>query len=400
MAYIYATINKETLAHICTSKKVTCQFIANRTKHKLEKLARWLDPADNLFPTINQAKELAACLHIPFASLYMNAKDIPLAEIPSVKNMRTFYEGQISDNSALNIAMIDLLLERSYLRELQDELGIDNTPIFSPTVPTSDDPCAWAEAIRNYFDISIDKQYKCASTRQFYLYLRDQLEKKGVFIHCFTDVPLEEARGIAIYDMTSPIIGINEDDHTPAKSFSLIHELVHLYKRESSMCNAMFNHFLMRKEEVFCNAVAGELLVPKKALDSILSKVHYAEPYSIKDIEKIAKKFSVSRDVIVRRLLDTGKISEPEYHKYSDAFRLEISQIREAQRNARQNGQKTGFGLDMSKVAFDRTSQSVCIALYQGYCENIYSKRDIANHVRIDQKHIDKFLLEVSKWVN
>ena len=29
---------------------------------------------------------------------------------------------------------------------------------------------------------------KCNSTRQFYLYVRDKIEAKGVFVHCFTDV--------------------------------------------------------------------------------------------------------------------------------------------------------------------------------------------------------------------
>jgi Zn-dependent peptidase ImmA (M78 family) len=400
MAYMYAMINKETLAHICTKKKVSNQFIINRTKFKTDKLEKWLDPTDDSLPTVNQAKCIATCLHIPFAALYMNPQDIPVREIPSIKNMRVLYGEQTSDNSALNIAMIDLIIERQYLNELQAELGIEQNITFAPTVPNSDDPVVWADAIRNYLQLDIETQYKCQSTRQFYLYLREQVEKRGVFVHCFTDVPLDDARGLAIYDVHSPIIGINEDDHTPAKSFSIIHELVHLYKRESSMCNVMFNHFSMHQEEIFCNAVAGELLVPQKALEIILKNGHYAEPYDIKDIEKIAKKFSVSRDVIIRRLLDINKIDDVEYHTYADAFRLDIERTKEEQRLARQEGRKSGFAPEMSRVAFDRTSHSVCVALYKGFCENIYSKRDVANHVRIDLKHIDKFLMEVSKWSN
>lgn len=400
MAYIYATINKKTLAHICTNKNVSEQFIVNRTKVKMDKLKRWLDPEDELLPTINQAKDLANCLHIPFAALYMNPEAIPLTEIPSVKNLRTLFDGHISDNSALNIAMIDLLLERAYLKSLQEELGVVESERFCPVVPSTNDPVVWATAIRNYLELEIEKQYKCQSTRQFYLYLREQVEKKGVFVHCFTDVPLDDVRGFAIYDSETPIIGINEEDHTPAKSFSIIHELVHLYKRESSMCNVMFNHFAMHNEEIFCNAVAGEVLVPQKALEIVLRNGHYYAPYDVKDIEKIAKKFSVSRDVIIRRLFDTKMIDEVEYHSYADAFKRDIEQNRAEQRIARQEGRKTGFAKEMSRVAFDRTSHSVCVALYKGYCENIYSKRDIANHVRIDQKHIDKFLWEVSKWAN
>ena len=400
MAYMYAMINKETLAHICTSKRVTNQYILSKTKAKSDKLEKWLNPLESVVPTINQAKDLATCLHIPFAALYMNPQDIPIASIPSVRNMRTLYDASQVDDSAINIAMIDLILERDYLISMQEELGIAWMSGFEPVIPSSNDSFVWANEIRNYFGLDIEEQYKCTSTRQFYLYLRERVEKKGIFVHCFTDVSLEEARGFAIYDKDVPIIGINEEDRPPAKSFSIIHDLVHLYKRESSLCNTMFNRFDARLEEVFCNAVAGELLVPEKALEDFLKKEHLISPYDAKDIEKMAKKFSVSRDVIIRRMLDVGKIGEPEYNSYADMFRKELERDKEEQRIARKEGRQGNFFTEMSRIAFDRTSHSVCVALYQGYCDNIYSKRDIANHVRIDQKHIDKFLSEVSKWVN
>lgn len=400
MALMYATIDKETLLHICTCKKVTNQFIVSRTGVKTEKLEKWLTPSDELLPTINQAKKIAECLHIPFAALYMTPQDIPLTQIPSIKNLRTIYDEQALDSSSLNIALIDLLLEKDYLLSLNEELGITKKAHFAPIVPDSNDPIVWAMAIRNYLGLEIERQYKCQSARQFYLYLREKVEQQGIFVHCFADVPLEIARGVAIYDSELPIIGINEDDRPPAKSFSIIHELVHLYKRESSMCNAMYNNYPVYQEEVFCNSVAGELLVPRKALKIILKNGHYSVPYDGQDIKKIADKFSVSRDVIIRRLLDIDEINVLEYHTYSDMFRMELEREKEEQRIARQEGQKTGFMQEKSRVAFDRTSLSVCVALYQGYCDNLYSKRDIASHVRIDQKHVEKFLTEVSKWVN
>ena len=112
----------------------------------------------------------------------------------------------------------------------------------------------------------------------------------------------------------------------------------------------------------------------------------------------IAKKFSVSREVIIRRLLDCKQIDHLEYDSYSDAFRREIEKEREEQKLARKAGIKTGIPLSMSREAIDRTSPSVCKALYYGFAEEIYSKRDIALHLGIAQKHVDKFLREVSKW--
>ena len=58
----------------------------------------------------------------------------------------------------------------------------------------------------------------------------------------------------------------------------------------------------------------------------------------------------------------------------------------------------TGFRPSVSREAIDRTSSVVCKALYYGYGEEMYSKRDIAQHLGIAQKHVDKFLAEVSAW--
>lgn len=399
MAYVYALINKDTLAYICREKGVTGDFIANKTKISATNLALWLAPSDSALPTIKQAKKLASCLHIPFAGLYMNSTDIPLKKIPNVRNMRTMLGTSISDDSALNVAMIDVLLERDFLLNANDELGL-TTKTFLPVVPEGNDPRIWANAIREQFSISLEQQYKCSSARQFYLSLREKIESEGVFIHCFTDVPIDTARGFAIYYADLPIIGINDEDRPPAKSFSIIHELVHLFKRESSMCNDMNNSVATKEEEVFCNAVAGELLVPQDAISIVLSNNNCSAPYSKEDLKRIADRFSVSREVIIRRLLDLNKISKIEYDTYVDMFRKEIDYEREKQRTDRKNGINNSIPRNISREAIDRTSPSVSKVLYRGYGEEIYSKQDIARHLNIDQKHINKFLTEVAKWSN
>ena len=184
MGYVYATINKDTLAHICKEKGVSSEFLASKTKLNMPRLNRWLTPTDINLPTINQAKKIAACLHIPFAGLYMNPCDIPLKRIPSVRNMRTMSGTVSTDDSSLNIAMIDVLLERDFLLSADDEFGI-TPPDFDPLIPDSNSVDEWADAIRKQFAIEIEKQYKCNSTRQLYLYVRDKIEAKGVFCTLF-----------------------------------------------------------------------------------------------------------------------------------------------------------------------------------------------------------------------
>lgn len=89
MAYIYAQINKNTLAYIFEGKRVSKDYIISKTGIKSEKLDKWLNTTDTLLPTINQAKSIASCLHIPFAGFYMNPEHVKLKAIPAVKNYKT-----------------------------------------------------------------------------------------------------------------------------------------------------------------------------------------------------------------------------------------------------------------------------------------------------------------------
>lgn len=53
VGYVYATINKDTLAHICKEKGVSSEFLASKTKLNMSRLNQWLTPTDINLPTIN-----------------------------------------------------------------------------------------------------------------------------------------------------------------------------------------------------------------------------------------------------------------------------------------------------------------------------------------------------------
>ena len=79
--------------------------------------------------------------------------------------------------------------ERDFLEEITREVGI-SLGSYSPPQLSGNDPYYWANKIRSIFGLDLSFQYKCPSARQFYLYLRSRIESLGIFIHCFTDVPV------------------------------------------------------------------------------------------------------------------------------------------------------------------------------------------------------------------
>ena len=64
------------------------------------------------------------------------------------------------------------------------------------------------------------------------------------------------------------------------------------------------------KIEKMCNEFAGTFLVPEESLVSIINTSNF----DMVNVENLAKEYSVSPEVILRRLLDKRKISEIRYN--------------------------------------------------------------------------------------
>ena len=326
---VRALINKETLKYLREHIGITLPYIERITKYDEKKYLLWEDINSCNFPTCLQAKTIAKCFHIPFAGLYMNAKDIKLQHIPKMYNMRTIRGNGSFDDSSLNLAIMDLLYSRELLISTKNELQ-ESLPAFSLSI-VGTDVKQWADSIRQIFKLELKDQCSLPSKRKFYLYIRNKIEKQGVFIQGFSGVDTEIARGVAIYNDIYPIIGINNDDRYPAKTFSIIHELVHIIKRQSTMCNDMVTSFSAQQEEVFCNAVAGEVLVPEQAIMTLV-KNRKIKDFTEDNIASLADVFSVSKEVISRRLLDVGEISKPEYDTFILEFKRTFDMEKEIER--------------------------------------------------------------------
>jgi Zn-dependent peptidase ImmA (M78 family) len=397
MARTDANINKETLSFICSQIGITIAYLSQRTGQTEERVGAWLDTSNTDYPTINQAKGLAKVLKVPFAGLYMNKDILPVKQLPTLRNLRTLPYEIAMDDSSLNLAVVELIRYHDFLTSSESEMDIKAVPLSLPSIADNASVSEYAKTIREFFDIKLDDQFKLTSPRQFYLYVRQKIESKGIFVHCFTGVDVETARGISIFDDTAPIIGVNDDDRYPAKTFSIIHELVHILKRQSTLCNEMVAAFSSTAEEVFCNAVAGEVLVPAASLNAYLNAKNITA-ISLVDIETMASRFSISKEVVVRRLLDTSRFTQDEYDTFANEIRQNFLQQKEADKLARQEGRGQQIPKNVSREAVDKTSPTICRILLIGYSDGYFSKQEVSGFLGIKEKHIPKFLAEVAKW--
>ena len=131
-----------------------------------------------------------------------------------------------------------------------------------------------------------------------------------------------EFRGFALADRRAPLIFINGADTKSGQMFTLAHELAHLWLGASALSDASgapLNSY--RGEEVWCNRVAAELLVP---LAVFLPAMRPNEPVG-EAMHRLARQFKVSTLVILRRLLDAGAISR---ETFGNAWATERERLR------------------------------------------------------------------------
>lgn len=119
-----------------------------------------------------------------------------------------------------------------------------------------------------------------------------------------------EFRGFAISNRYAPVVFINSSDAPSARLFTLMHELAHIWIGSSGVSRVGVEED--RREEIYCNAVAGEFLAPESVFRN-----GWRERLSFEDnVSQLSSFFRVSALVVARRASDLGYISKAEYGEY------------------------------------------------------------------------------------
>ena len=123
--------------------------------------------------------------------------------------------------------------------------------------------------------------------------------------------------GFTLYDKHCPVIVIKKESAHSQQSFTLMHELGHILLHKDSSIDDAGDFGDHRGREQEANLFAGLVLVP----DEFLSKIRDDEkPLEASQFDSWLAPFcntwGVSCEVILRRLLDSGRLSQAEYRDY------------------------------------------------------------------------------------
>jgi len=280
--------------------------LAAKMKAREENLEKWETGEER--PTFAQAQKLAAITSVPFGCLFLEKR--PQEDFP-LPDLRTVGGARLREPSAeLRDVVRDVLLKQEWYIEHLKETGAalkhEYVGKFTTSAPVRSVVADMKRALK-----TPDKP------NDLFPALVTAAEKAGILVmrsgivgtNTHRPLQVEDFRGFAIADAFAPVVFINSADAPSARLFTLVHELAHIWIGSSGVSEVgVATH---RREEIFCNEVAAEFLVP--AADFLQAWAHEAEWRSNLHL---SARFHVSPLVIARRALTLALIDQEEFRLY------------------------------------------------------------------------------------
>jgi Zn-dependent peptidase ImmA (M78 family) len=197
-----------------------------------------------------------------------------------------------------------------------------------------------ADRIRARLGVSAADQRRAKDAANLFNLLRTAAERAGIFVLLLgdlgshhSDIDEEVFRGFALADNVAPFVVINDKDAAPARSFTLLHELAHIWIGASGVSGPL-RGVPENAVERFCNEVAGEFLLPPEALEKLSAarRANFDRAMSLTD--DVARTWNVSQGVVAYRFLLNGWISDKVatelFRAFADRWRAERQRTRDS----------------------------------------------------------------------
>ena len=190
-------------------------------------------------------------------------------------------------------------------------------------------------SMRATLDVNLDDFRKQPSADDAFKLLRVAAERAGVFVllmgnlgsyHTYIDATV--FRGLALADAVAPFVVINENDSRSAWSFTLLHELAHLWLGQTGVSG----YDGEAEVEKFCDAAAARFLLDPRELSRI-GAVDATEMGELKSrIDAFANMRNLSRKMVAYNLLRSGAIVAATYRRLCEVFDTERKELRTRRR--------------------------------------------------------------------
>ena len=334
---------------------------------RFPKIAEW--ESGTVQPTMKQLDAFAASVHVPVGYLFLSK---PPEEPLPLPDFRTIAGSPIANPSPNLLDVIYTCQGRQTWYRNFALLEQLNELTFISSVTLDDSPEVVATHMRDTIDFDLDARRECSSWNEALRLFTAKTDDAGILVmvsgivdsNTSRRLDPQEFRGFALSDRLAPLIFVNGADSKAAQMFTLAHELAHLWLGSTALsdCQAMPANGL-REDEIWCNAVAAEFLVPLVSLKEELSENETLSGA----LRRLTRLFKVSSLVVLRRLQDLGWLDKSEFEK---AWSEENARLRSL------NRQNRGSGGDFYRTTLSRVGKRFSKALVASTLEGQTLYRD------------------------
>jgi len=338
-------------------------------------------------PTVNQLRKAAKVYKRPLATFFLS--EFPTDFTIPRDFRRLPGDGLMGLSPSLRSQLKRAEERRELALELYDELG-EQAPEFPVSATLDDDPEELGGRIREALGVTYEEQVSWRD-RQRYKPLnqwRSRMEEIGVLVLQFTDIETHEVLGFSISAETAPVVAVNRKLRLNGRIFTMMHEFVHLALRKSGLCDIDENLERRPEEqrvEIFCNRVAAATLVPAAQLLNepvVAARPADAREWDDETINVLADKYSVSREVILRKLLTLNRTTEAFYRVKRQEYHRQIEEILR-----RQTRPASGFESPAGKVV-STDGQGFVKLVLECYHHGNITLSDASSYLGVRIKHI------------
>jgi len=378
-------INPDLLTWARERAGLSLSDVAHYMHKGADDVAAW--ETGDAWPTYRQLEKLAEGLyHRPVALFFLPE---PPEELAAQQEFRTLPDFDITGLGA--DARFALRLGRSYqasLRELTGGLNPSDRRLWRDLrLDRSSDVMSAARQLRSYLGVTLERQRSWRTTAEAMAAWRGCVEDAGVFVFK-RSFKQRDVSGFCLTDDEFPIIMVNNSTPFSRQIFTLFHEVAHLLYGLSSI-TTVDGRFVDRMSgsqksiEVACNKLAAEVLVPSDAFP--WDRIDQDNP--VDSVTAVARAFNVSREVILRRVLDRGWIDPETYRECVQVWASETEAGRGGDGGDYYNNQVAYLGDAYLRLAFSR------------YRAGIISASDLSEHLGVKARNIPKLEEKVASRI-
>jgi Zn-dependent peptidase ImmA (M78 family) len=360
-----------------TSMGYTLDEAARKMDVPLDKYEEW--ETGKKTPTYKQLEKLSE--RVFKRSLAILFLPNPPAEDSIQKDFRNLSNAEINNLSPeVRLCLRKAKRFQLILKEVNQFEQVEKYKEFKVSI--KDDPASTASRFREFINLSLQEQKAWKYDNAFNLF-KEKIEAIGIYIFQLK-MPLEQARAFCLSD-DIPVIVLSTEDSKNGKIFSLFHEVCHVFFNINGVFRDNISGNLSReyaKIESFCNQFAAEFLVPEADFNIELANGQ--------DIQRLARIYNVSNEVIARKFLYKRLISDNEFWRMKTLWDAQAKAAKEREKEKMKEDDVSGISQAI-KILYEK-GKPFTLSVISAYQNGRLSSSDLSSYLETKLDHLPKLL--------